>query len=80
MNVGHGGQGALLELSPGLKVVQVAGGREKGRECPGWDVTGTRQERRLRAAHKVSEKASLGRSRVCALKLVTLNCPGTGRM
>lgn len=60
-NVGQSGQGAPLEFSPGLREVQAAGGREKGSECPGWDVTGARQERRLRAAHTVSEKAGLGR-------------------
>lgn len=40
----------------------MAGGRENGSECSGWNVTGASQERRLRAAHTVSEKASLGRS------------------
>lgn len=35
--------------------------REKGSKCSGWDVTGTTQERRLRSAHAVSEKASVDR-------------------
>ena len=36
------------------------GGREKGSECSGWDVTGTRQERRLSAAQCLSPDAEGG--------------------
>lgn len=53
------------------------GGREKGSECSGWDVTGTRQERRLSAAHAVSGKASVGRVvGGCALRECTLKLGG----